>query len=206
MASEKTGWEKYALIVSVIGLIVSSSLTAGLAFYSFQLTEQANTIAQKSLDLQNYTPIIVPKTDRIYLNYEGYLPIGENQTLVYSSGLFNFSLTVFTPNDGIVEIKIENLTAFEYISDSDKLDLTRLGTNYADSNYEQFVNSGVSSKDFSMYLKASIYSNDEILQQQTELETDQYFPVGILYVKATFTDVLDSTVTKEFSELVFSSN
>jgi hypothetical protein len=202
MSDEKTVWQKYALIVSVIGLILTSFLTAGLAFYSFRLTEQANSIAQRSLDLQSYTPILVLKTDLIYLNYDGFLPVGANQTVISSSGLFNFSLTVFTPNDGLVEIKIENFTEFEYLSDSDKLNLTHFGTN---STYDQFVNSGVSSKDFSMFLKARIYFNNEALQQQTALEIDHYIPVGVLYLKAIFTDVLNSTVTKEFSELVMIS-
>jgi hypothetical protein len=204
MTDEKPAWEEYALIVSVIGLIVTSSLTGALAFYSFKLTEQANSIAQRSLDLQSYTPIIVPKTEtnQIYLNYEGYSPVGTNHTEIISSGLFNFSLTVFTPNDGLVEVRIENFTEFEYLSDSDTLNSTFLGTN---STYDQFVNSGVSSKDFSMFLKAGIYFNNEALQQQTAFEIDNYIPVGVVYLKAIFTDVLNSTVTKEFSELVMTS-
>ncbi len=147
----KKDLEKYALIISIIGLIVSSSLTAILTFYGFQLTEQANSIAQKSLDLQNklsdFTPNIILDADYVHLD-GGVLYTSETSSFIESFGVYNFSILVFTPYFGTISVDINDFDAFGPILKPDKVNLTDLNCEfwYDRKSHEQPVISGLNKR------------------------------------------------------------
>lgn len=200
---KKKDWEKYALWVSILGLIISSLLTGVIALKSFELTQQSNDIAQQSLNLQTYPPIIAPISNRIYLDeYVDYYTSGTNQTSITSGGTYNFSVSILSPIGGKLNVSIENFTAVDYanILDKDKLNKTELvnQNNLQTQINDKIISSGLNQKDFSIPLWVRIYPDSN----RMNFTDAQYFPVGILYLKASFYDVQNMTTNQEFSEVV----
>lgn len=197
---KKPDWEKYTLVISIIGLVVTSVLTAGLTAYSFVLTDKATDIAQKSLDLQTYQPLVVPNTAVIYLD-KGYAPDYLNQS--EADGWFNFSITVLTPIGGILSVKALNYSTDGYDNFllPEKANKTEYSTEeFQYSNHDQVIDSGLNQKSYSIPLKLYYYPDFSKLQDTGT--SSEYIAIGTLYLRATFRDVAGNIVVKDFSEMV----
>jgi len=206
--SKKSDLEKYTLVISIIGLIISSSLTGAIAIQGFDLTGQSNRIAEKSLNLQNaelnYSAIIVAHQERfgVFLNDGGWYLNGTTPP-IYSLGTYNGSLTVDTPRTGIVSVQVENFTVQDY--DSMLLPNTLNSTTvhvdqyYQYINHDLFVDKGLQTIDFSIPLSTYTYPNPEKLRYGSE---PNIFIIGILFLNATLKDNQNINTTIEFSQRI----
>lgn len=205
--ANKPDWEKYALVVSIIGLIISSSLTAGLAFYSFQLTEQANRLTERSLELQNmqtnYTLAIITNPNQIaFLDGDGHF---QNDTSTSCFGWLNGSVTVISPYYGTLSIYIINFT----VSDDyrsllpAKVNLTHVSPlqDYL-KMYENIpVVTGLNPTfNFSFLLGASMYPDPQKLPSPQGIFVT---PIGFLLLEAKIDSLTGSTFPKYFYAQIF---
>jgi hypothetical protein len=211
LATKKRNWEKYAFILSVIALVTSLVLSTYLALRSAEiaeqannLTKQANDIALKSLNLQNYPSRVVPNTARVYLD-KGLPPDNFNQQSE-AGGWFNFSITVLTPYGGSLSVNVLNFTTQDYDNfllpnQMNKTWCSTEGFEY--SNHNQIVDSGLSQKDYNIPLKLYFYPDFNKLKGTGT--SSEFLAIGILYLQATFVDVSGNTITKGFSEVIIAN-
>ena len=190
--SEKGNWEKTAIIISIISLIVSTSLTAVIAYTSYQVIEKADNIENNSLLLQimqnGYTPkISVSNPQIVVLQQENSLfDNWTSPTECY--GWVNGSINIMTPQVGTVSISISNFSIsddYSYLL-PEKTNLTIVEP--VPSYYPQGINDvynvgeGLTGYNFSLPIEASFYPNPEKLP----VNTDSIFPIGYLLLKANF--------------------
>jgi len=194
-------WDKIAVIISIISLAISFALT----IHSFNLTEQANRLTEKSLELQkmlsNFTSVIVVNPERGFLNEVGYYLNG-TESSSHPNGYLNISLTVITPHYGILSIEEKNFSVTDYFDmlNPEKLNLTTVSYYYEYDKYERSVAMGVNPLNFRLNLKATVYPNPQKLKAHSENE----FPIGVFFLEAKLTDLqTNQTFTKEFSTIIF---
>lgn len=193
-------WDKIAVIISIISLAISFALT----IHSFDLTEQANRLTEKSLELQkmlsNFTSLIVVNPERGFLNVGGYYSNWTTSSNPY--GYLNISLTVITPHYGILSIEEKNFSVVDYFGmlNPEKLNLTTVSYYSEYDTYERPVTMGVNPLDFRLNLKAKVYPNPQKLPANSENE----FPIGVFFLEAKLFDPhTNQTFTKEFSTIIF---
>jgi hypothetical protein len=204
-------WEKRALIISILSFILSiAGLVGSIAFssYSLNAANQANSMTEKSLEMQNMisnsTPIIVanPEHGRP-LDEGGYFSNVTASSPTVSRGWLNGSLTVITPHYGNVTVEIINFTVTDYYDYliPDKENLTTVTTTL-EYNYSQHVNyfiSGLNPLNFNINLEASLYPNPQRLSNLSEA----IFPIGVLFLEAKLFDAQAKiTYTQVFTSVI----
>ena len=202
MEKKKDNWEKIAVYISIISLAVATLSTSIIAFYSFQLTDKANDIADKSLQLQ------------IMLNgYPTKITVSNPQTVVLihddsffdnwaspseCHGWLNGTINIMTPYVGTVSLGKSNFSRsddYSYLL-PEKKNLTTVEFDY----YRQAVNDefnvgeGLTGYNFSLPLVASLYPNPEKLPTNS----DSIFPIGYLLLEAKFVPRANSTIQSEY--------
>jgi len=197
-------WNKIAVIISVISL----SISLGLTIYSFKLTEQANEISRKSLELEdilaNYTSVIDAEQHAVGLLYASgfsFYPNGSIESFS-SYGHLNFSLKVITPHYGNVSVEIVNFTAdnSQLVLNTEKLNQTTVSYVWEDEKYHSLVVQGLNSLDASLELKGVVYPDASSLPAKGETIE---FPIGWLNLNATLFDLQNHvTTTQGFRELI----
>ena len=152
--------------------------------------------------LSDFAPSIIPDTDRIYLESVEVLTPETSLPIEYS-GYFNFSLLVFTPYLGTVEVDAENLV-IENTGDilgTDKSHLTEFqsGFNYDRKLHAQPVNSGLNKVNFNMPLKIFAFTNFNKLNVEQES-----YAIGDLKFRATLYNTEEAVVKEQtFSQIVY---
>ena len=210
--NEKNGsgkWEKRAFTISILSFILSiASLIGSISFssYSLNAANQANSMTEKSLELQNMlsnsTPIIVANPEQSRLDEQGYYSNMTASFPTVSKGWLNGSLTVITPHYGNVTVEIINFTVYDYSNElvPEKVNLTRV-TSTLEYNYSKHVDpiiQGLNQVTFNINLEASLYPN---LQEST---TYALFPIGVMYLEAKLYDAQSQiTYTQLFTSLIF---
>lgn len=205
--------DKIAVVLSIISLFVSGGLTA----YSFSLTnqandltKQANTIAERSLDLQNmqsnYTFKIITNPNLITtLDGDGHFQNETNNpTTCY--GWLNDSLTVISPYYGTLSIHILNFTVSDDYSFllPDKANLTKVTPFYGYSQkYESLpVVSGLNPTfSFSFLLGSDLFPNPQKLP--TLANSSTVAPIGFLLLEAKIDCLTGLTFTENFDAQIF---
>ncbi len=185
-----------ALMISVVSLIVSI-LVAGIGFYYYS---QANTIAQKSLELQNklsdYSPNIIPIPDYISLKSDQDHASGDTSNPIVYSGDFNCELIIFTPYFGTARIDTET-----FVLDNEPL--FKKGTFVEFNNafnsdrkfHDQPVISGLNKLNFSVPLSISALPDFDNVEHGT-------YHIGQVTFKAT----LENTERIILKEVTFYGN
>jgi len=206
---ERSNWEKYGIFVSIISLVIGVIGTTSTAYVAIQ----ANNLAQKSLDLQNYTPIITVNLDLTHRLFQdgGYFANGTTIP-VTSYGNLNCGLTVISPHYGEVNITIANFTVFDVggVLNQEKRNLTTVTFPdfYTLENNEQSVFAGVNQLSFVMPLQASYYPNATMIPQNSNSSNPFLAQIGILYFKVMLFDAqpkLHLSKTETFSASIMVS-
>lgn len=215
--NEKNGpgkWEKRAFTISILSFILSiASLIGTFAFstYSLNAANQANSMTEKSLELQNMisnsTPIIVanPEYGRP-LDEDGYFSNLTANFPTVSRGWLNGSLTVITPHYGDVTIEIINFTLNDYYDMliPEKANLTTV-TSTLEYNYSKHVNpviSGLNQFTFSINLQAMLYPNPQKVPSTSS--SYSIFPVGVLFLEVKLFDAQAKITYKQaFTSIIF---
>lgn len=203
-----------AVVVSIISLIVSS-IFAGysviLVNQANDLTKQANSIAEKSLDSQlmksNFTSLIIPDTERYGVFLDGGIwHLNETNPPVYSYGFCNGSITVITPRYGTVRVEVENFTAQDVnrMLEPQFANLTTVSVDmgYQYSNHDMYAVAGMNQLDFSIPLTALAYPSPQRLQDNYSPNIPTSIRIGILHLNATFIDTQNFNTTIKFREYV----
>jgi hypothetical protein len=208
--SEK--WGKGAFTISVLSLVISIiSLIASVVFaaYSLNAANQANSLTEKNLELQNqlsnFTSIIVPNPQQGHLDEEGYYFNGTT-TPTISEGWLNGTLAVITPHYGNITVEILNFSVSDYFDMliPEKANLTTVDyTNeYRYRTHVSYAIIGLNQLTFAVNLEAKFYPNPQKLPSVSGSFSE--FPIGVLFLKAKlFEPQTNVTTTQVFSSIIF---
>ena len=189
-------WDIIAVVISILSLVASLLFSS----YSLILANQANSLTEKSLNLQNFASIIAPNTERIYLEGGGSYSVFQTES-VHSFGQVNITLTIITPHYGNVTLEWKNFTPSDpyFNLDPYKINQTRVSSTTLEySKPTRYVVSGLNTITFDVDFDAWIYPN------RLKLDAESLVFIGGISLKSTLFDAQSTLMTtKEFHVLVF---